>query len=65
MASFGDKGQQWYDWCLVNWTENDEERTYPAKILGFVNMDPTGIKSEYCLVWATLKTIASSDILDL
>ncbi len=47
MASFGDKGQQWYDWCLVNWTENDEEQMYPAKILGFVNMDPTGIELEY------------------
>ncbi len=47
VASFGDKGQQWYDWCLVNCTENDEEQTYPAKILGFVNMDPTGIESEY------------------
>jgi hypothetical protein len=47
VASFGDKDQQWYDWCLINRTENDEEQTYPAKILGFVNMDPTGIESEY------------------
>jgi hypothetical protein len=47
VASFGDKGQQWYDWCLVNWTENDEEQMYPAEILGFVNMDPTGIELEY------------------
>jgi hypothetical protein len=47
IASFGDKGQPWYDWCLVNWTENDEERKYPAKILGFVNMDPRGIELKY------------------
>jgi hypothetical protein len=47
VASFEDKGQQWYDWCLVSWTENDEEQTYPAKILGFVFMDPMGIESEY------------------
>jgi hypothetical protein len=46
VASFGDKGQKWYDWCLVNWTENDVVRTYPAKILGFVNMDHTGIESD-------------------
>jgi hypothetical protein len=24
VASFGGKGQKWYDWCLVNWLENDE-----------------------------------------
>ncbi len=49
----------------IDWTENDEEQTYPAKILGFVNMDPTGIELEYRLVWAEPKTIASSAILDL
>jgi hypothetical protein len=47
VASFGDKGQQWYDWCLVNWIKNDEEGTYPARILEFVNMDPTGTESDY------------------
>jgi hypothetical protein len=46
VASFGDKGQKWYDWCLVNWTENDVVRMYPAKILGYVNMDHTGIESD-------------------
>ncbi len=47
VASFGDKGQKWYDWCLVNWSENNEVQTYPAKILGFVNMDHMGIESDY------------------
>ena len=46
VASFGDKGQKWYDWCLVNWTEDEVVRTYPAKILGFVNMDHTGLESD-------------------
>jgi hypothetical protein len=34
-SDFGDGGS-WYDWCLVEWVDNDEQHnTYPGKILDF------------------------------
>ena len=29
VASFGDKGQQWYDWCLVNSLSAMDGRDHP------------------------------------
>ncbi len=38
-CNFGDDGE-WYNWCLVEWIDDDEERnTYPGKILGFFTME--------------------------
>jgi hypothetical protein len=37
-SEFGDD-RAWYDWCLVEWVDNEEQwMTYPAKILGFFNI---------------------------
>jgi hypothetical protein len=38
-CNFGDDGE-WYNWCLVEWIDDDEERnTYPGKTLGFFTME--------------------------
>jgi hypothetical protein len=38
-SNYGNDGQ-WYDWCLVEWVDHNEQRnTYPRKNLGFFNMD--------------------------
>ncbi len=35
---FGDD-RSWYDWCLVEWVDNDDKHnTYPGKILGFFSI---------------------------
>jgi hypothetical protein len=35
---FGDDGS-WYDWCLVEWVDNDKQHnTYPGKIIGFFSI---------------------------
>jgi hypothetical protein len=38
-CNFGEDGD-WYDWCLVEWIDDNEERnTYPGKILGFFTIE--------------------------
>ncbi len=37
-SEFEDDGS-WYNWCLVEWVDNEEQwMTYHAKILGFFNI---------------------------
>jgi hypothetical protein len=37
-SDFGDDGS-WYDWCLVEWVDNDDQRnTYPGNTLGFFSI---------------------------
>jgi hypothetical protein len=37
-SNYGYDGQ-WYNWCLVEWIDqNEEHNTYPGKILGFFKM---------------------------
>jgi hypothetical protein len=53
-CNFGDDGE-WYDWCLVEWIDDDEEsNTYPGKILGFFKMEGS--------VYAVLQSSPSNSI---
>ncbi len=52
---FGDDGS-WYDWCLVEWVDNDEQhKTYPGKILGFFSI--------HNMVYAAIQS--SSDLITM
>ncbi len=54
-CNFGDDGE-WYDLCLVEWIDDDEEsNTYPGKILGFFTTEGS--------VYAVLQS--SSDLISM
>jgi hypothetical protein len=53
---FGDDGS-WYNWCLVEWVNNDEEHnTYPGKIFGFFSIDN--------LVYAVIQSLSDPIIME-
>ena len=58
------QGRMWYDWAYVHFEETDlngavTERYYPAKILGFVNLDKTTEAVIHCtdkpLCWSSVE----------
>ena len=58
------QGRMWYDWAYVHFEETDSngavtERYYPAKILGFVNLDKTTEAVIHCtdkpLSWSSVE----------
>ncbi len=43
--SYGNGGE-WYDWCLIHW--DGYNKSYPARILGFVDFSHPSIETNYC-----------------
>jgi hypothetical protein len=59
-CNFGDDGD-WYDWCLLEWIDDNEERnTYPGKILGFFTMEG----SVYAVLQSSSNPISMEQLTD-
>jgi hypothetical protein len=59
-SNYGDDGQ-WYDWCLVEWADHNEQpNTYPGKILAFFNMDNT----IYAVIQSLIILITMEQLID-
>ncbi len=59
-SEFGEDGS-WYDWCLVEWVDNEEQwMTYPAKILGFFNIQT----SVYAVIQSSSDPITMEQLIE-
>ncbi len=59
-SNYGNDGQ-WYDWCLAEWVDHNEQcNTYPGKILGFFNLDNT----IYALIQLSIIPITIEQLID-
>jgi hypothetical protein len=59
-SDFGDDGS-WYDWCLVEWVDNEEQcMTYPVKILGFFSIQT----SVYVVIQSSSDPITMEQLID-
>jgi len=57
---FGDDGS-WYNWCLVEWVNNNEQHnTYPGKILGFFSIKT----SVYAVIQSSSDPITMEQLID-
>ena len=51
-------GDEWYDWCMVDFEVGRQKKSYPCRILGFVDCD-TGV---HAVVMSSTTPVSYSDL---